>query len=83
MHALELSKLQEEALKTLKRGKIVLEDSYGMADMAAGTPIADDAIVRIYSMTSAPPSYPTPRSFGGPVLTLWSALTPRGGPCAA
>ena len=41
-------------------GKIVLEDSYGMADMAAGTPVADDAIVRIYSMTSAPPSYPTP-----------------------
>ena len=39
-------------------GKIVLEDSYGMADMAAGTPVADDAIVRIYSMTSAPPHTP-------------------------
>ena len=29
----------------------MLEDSYGLADMAAGTAVADDAIVRIYSMT--------------------------------
>ena len=34
-----------------RAGKIVLEDSYGMADVDAQTPVADDAIVRIYSMT--------------------------------
>ena len=35
-----------------RHGKVVLEDSYGLADIAgAGTSIADDALVRIYSMT--------------------------------
>lgn len=34
-----------------RAGKIVLEDSYGLADLEAQTPVADDAIVRIYSMT--------------------------------
>ena len=34
-----------------RAGQVVLEDSYGMADLATQTPVADDAIVRIYSMT--------------------------------
>ena len=34
-----------------RAGKIVLEDSYGLADLEAQTAVADDAIVRIYSMT--------------------------------
>lgn len=34
-----------------RAGKVVLEDSYGMADLEAQKPVADDAIVRIYSMT--------------------------------
>ena len=33
------------------RGKIVLRDSHGLADVGARTPIRDDSIVRLYSAT--------------------------------
>ena len=40
-------------------GKIVLEDSYGSADLATKTPVADDAIVRICKPCPRPPRFPS------------------------
>ena len=33
------------------QGKVVYSDSYGLADVGAGTPLAENAIFRLYSMT--------------------------------
>jgi CubicO group peptidase (beta-lactamase class C family) len=35
-----------------RHGRVVLRESFGMMDVKAGTPLAEDALFRIYSIDS-------------------------------
>jgi CubicO group peptidase (beta-lactamase class C family) len=47
----ETGKLAGLSVLVSRRGRIAFRRAHGLADLARGTPMADDTIVRIYSMT--------------------------------